>query len=188
MLLAQTTQLKAKLLTKGKHRPHKMVRKKEPDGSGMLTKPPTRNEDVEDTVADKQYCDDVDQVANGFGRQKRSNHTADEHRAYTRRFQDWLSRKGFGVYFVAELDKFGGLVEVRCKKTRDAHGRVVPKVVKPQFIIGWLLDMAAASPDAPKGGHADDIKARAGEEAPTAEFLRHVPNPGRHGIRDVANA
>ena len=40
VLIAEAQQLKAKLMLKGKFRPEKMVRKKMPDGSGMLAKLP----------------------------------------------------------------------------------------------------------------------------------------------------
>ena len=45
VLIAEAQQLKAKLMLEGKFRPEKMVRKKMPDGSGMLSKVPERRRD-----------------------------------------------------------------------------------------------------------------------------------------------
>ena len=42
VLMAQAQQLKAKLMLKGKWRPDKMVRKKMPDGAGMIANVPQR--------------------------------------------------------------------------------------------------------------------------------------------------
>ena len=78
----------------------------------------------------------------------------------------WCSqvRKGFGSYVEAEVDRHGELVAVHPRRT--ATGEI--KVVKPQMIIGYLLEMASGSVDTPKGGHAGDLLARAGQEAVTA--------------------
>ena len=83
---------------------------------------------------------------------------------YMRMIDGWLVRKGFGSYIEAEVDKHGQLVEVRPRRT--ATGEI--KVTKPQMIIGYLLEMASGSADTPKGGHAGDLLARAGQEAVTA--------------------
>ena len=91
VLLAQAVQLKAKLMQKGKYRPEKMVQKKMPDGAGMLANVPARSSArADDARANQAYCDAIDKVATVFGQQKRSNSTADEHREYGRRFDDWL--------------------------------------------------------------------------------------------------
>jgi len=73
VLIAEAQQLKAKLMLKGKFRPEKMVRKKMPDGSGMLAKLPERRKDdgLDAAAADKEYCDAIDKVAAVFGQQKR---------------------------------------------------------------------------------------------------------------------
>jgi len=166
VLIAEAQQLKAKLMLKGKFRPEKMVRKKMPDGSGMLAKLPERRKDdgLDAAAADKEYCDAIDKVAAVFGQQKRANSTADEHKRYIRTIDGWLVRKGFGSFVEAEVDKHGQLVAVHARRT--ASGEI--KVMKPQMIIGYLLEMAAGSKDTPKGGHAGDLLARAGQEAVTA--------------------
>ena len=73
-------------------------------------------------------------------------------------------RKGFGSYVEAEVDRHGELVAVHARRT--ATGEI--KVVKPQMVIGYLLEMASGSKDTPKGGHAGDLLARAGQEVVTA--------------------
>ena len=64
----------------------------------------------------------------------------------------------------AEVDDHGQLVAVHPRKT--AAGEL--KVMKAQMLIGYLLEMASGSKDTPKGGHAGDLAARAGQEAVTA--------------------
>ena len=56
-------------MLKGKFRPEKMVRKKMPDGRGMLAKLPERRKDdgLDAAAADKEYCDAIDKVAAVFG-------------------------------------------------------------------------------------------------------------------------
>lgn len=72
-------------------------------------------------------------------------------------------RQGFGSYFEAIVED-GVCVEVRLRKRAD--GSV--KVVKPQMLVGYLLEMAAGSASTPKGGHAADLAARAATEVATA--------------------
>ena len=84
VLIAEAQQVRAKLELKGRWRPEKMVRKKMPDGAGMLAKVPQRSEssrgadEAAALTVDKKYCDAIDQVSAVFGRQKRSNSTAPE--------------------------------------------------------------------------------------------------------------
>ena len=166
VLIAEAQQLKAKLMLKGKYRPEKMVRAKMPDGSGMLATVPQRRQGrgVDEAEADEEYCTAIDKVSSVFGRQKRANSTATEHKMYIRMLDGWLVRKGFGSYVEAVLDGHGQLVAVYPRRT--ASGAL--KVVKPQMLIGYLLEMASGSKDTPKGGHAGDLLARAGQEAVSA--------------------
>ena len=138
VLIAEAQQVKAKLQLKGRWRPDKMVRKKMPDGTGLLANVPQRrtssravDDSVQDATLDQEYCDAIDKVSAVFGRQKRSNSTADEHRMYIRMLDGWLVRKGFGSYVEAIFDKHGLLVEVRPRRT--ATGEV--KVLKAQMRI-----------------------------------------------------
>ena len=148
VLVAEAQQLKAKLMLKGKWRPEKMVRKKMPDGAGLLAKVPQRRrgKGADDAAADKDYCDAIDKVSSVFGAQKRSNSTAAEHKMYVRMIDGWLVRKGFGSYVESEVDKYGQLVAVHPRRT--ASGEM--KVVKPQMLIGYLLEMAGRAARTPR--------------------------------------
>ena len=75
-----------------------------------------------------------------------------------------LVREGFGSYVEAEVNRHGELVAVHSRQT--VTGEI--KVVTPQMLIGYLLEMASGSKDTPKGGHAGDLLARAGQEVVTA--------------------
>lgn len=164
MMVTQSQELKAKLQTKGKVRPHKMVCKKMPDGSGAaLTELPKRH--ATGAAAEKAYCDAIDKVSGVFGRQRRSVSTAYEHKQYMRLFEGWLVRKNHGSYVSIVLDEHGMLAEVHAKRSAET-GEI--KVIPPQMLIGWLLDMAVGSQDTPKGTHASEILARAAQEAATA--------------------
>jgi len=162
MLASCQQQLKAKLQVKGKHRPHAMVKKKWPDGSGALSALPRRGTTPD---ADAAYCAAVDQCAKVFGRQRRSQSTAAEHKMYMRLFDGWLVRSGFGSYIELDLDKHGMLVAVRARRSAVTNEL---KIVRPQMLIGWLLEMASGSENTPKGTHPSEIAARAAHEAAAA--------------------
>ena len=157
--------LKAKLQTKAKHRPHKMVKKKLPDGSGAIAVLPRRGSGRDAAALDDEYCAAVESCAAVFGRNKRSETTAAEHKMYMRLFDGWLVRSGFGSYVTVKLDEHGVLVAVSAR--RSAETKKI-KVVRPQMLIGWLLDMVNGSENAPKGTHAGELAARAMLEAATA--------------------
>ena len=99
--------MKAKLQLKGKYRPHAMVKKKMPDGSGALGNLPSRGSEAD---SDLEYCAAIDKISATFGRQRRSETTAAEHKMYVRLFECWLVRSGFGSYVEVEVDKVGSLV------------------------------------------------------------------------------
>ena len=92
MLSPAVKALKAKLQTKAKHRPHKMVKKKLPDGSGAIAVLPRRGSGRDAAALDDQYCAAVESCAAVFGRNKRSETTAAEHKMYMRLFDGWLAR------------------------------------------------------------------------------------------------
>ena len=73
-----------------------MVRKKLPDGAGLLEELPRRarlGAEEGDEAADAAYCAAIDKVSDVFGKQKRSQTTADEHKMYTRMIDSWLVRQ-----------------------------------------------------------------------------------------------
>ena len=161
---ALDVQKRKRIEQKGKHRPDKMVRGKLPDGSSKLGKLPTRDRNAaNEAAADDKYCKAIDKISSVFGRQRRSETTAAEHRMYMRVLDGWLVREGFGSYVEVVINKAGSIVAVRAR--RDADG--VMKVLRPQMLIAHLLQMAQGAASTPKGGHAADIAARSGQEAVT---------------------
>lgn len=157
--------LKAKLADKGRLRPHEMIRKKMPDGTGSLQDLPMRAHGAaaEDEAADGEYCKAIDRVTAVFGKQNRAQTTADEHKMYARMLDSWLVREGFGSYFEADLEH-GRCIAVRARRGQSGE----KKVIKPQMLIGYLLQMATGGESTPKGGHAKDLAARAATEVATA--------------------
>jgi hypothetical protein len=166
LVVAAAAAHKAKLQAKGKLRPHAMVRKKLPDGADLIDKLPERRTGAheDDEEADAAYCAAIAKVSDVFGKINRSQTTADEHKMYTRIIDGWLVRKGFGSYFEAVLGDDGRCIAVRPRKREDG----TLKVLKPEMIVGHLLEMSAGSKHTPKGGHAADIAARAAMEVATA--------------------
>ena len=165
-LVAANVQLKARLLTKGKLRPHDMVRNKLPDGAGLLEELPRRarsGADEGDEAADAAYCAAIDKVSRVFGKQRRAQSTADEHKMYMRLLDGWFVREGFGSYVEAVIVD-GRCIEVRARRRDDG----TMKVLKPQMLIGHLLEMSVGSESTPKGGHAADLAARAATEVANA--------------------
>ena len=66
VLFAEAQHLKAKLMLKGKCRPEKMVRRKMPDGAGLLADVPQRRIDDaggDAASADKEYCEAIDKLS-----------------------------------------------------------------------------------------------------------------------------
>ena len=53
---------------------------------------------------------------------------------------------------------------MRARRREDG----TPKVIKPQMLIGYLLQMSVGDESAPKGGHAADLAARAATEMANA--------------------
>ena len=164
-LMAANVALKAKLQLKGAHKPWKVVRGKMPDGAGLLASTPRRRTTQGDeAAADEEYCHAIRQVAGVFGQQKRAQSTADEHKMYIRLLDGWLVREGFGSYVTVVLDGSGQVVSVRARLRPDG----TKKVMRAEMLIGHLLQMAEGSRETPKGGHAGDLLARAGQEVATA--------------------
>ena len=141
------------------------MRKKLPDGSALLSDLPKRADAPEgDERAEAEYCAAVQKLSRVFGKQRRSNSTADEHKMYMRIIDGWLVRQGFGSYVEAEIDEYGRLVALHPR--RNADGAI--KVMKGDLLVGYLLEMATGSKSTPKGGAAADLMARAASEVATA--------------------
>ena len=140
-----------------------MVRSKLPDGSGLLKELPRRTATGDAAADDARYCAEVDKVAAVFGNQRRGQSTADEHKMYMRIIDEYLVREGFGSYVEARHEH-NRCVQVVAR--RDADGR--PRVIRPQMLVGYLLQMSTGHASVPKGGHDTDVKKRAETELATA--------------------
>ena len=130
----------------------------------MLSDLPTRADAPEgDEKAEQDYCAAMQRVSRVFGKQRRSNSTADEHKQYMRIFDGWLVRKGFGSFVEAEMEH-GRCVALHPR--RKADGKI--KVMKGDLLVGCLLEMATGSKSTPKGGAVADLMSRAATEVAAA--------------------
>ena len=166
LVLAKASADKTRLSSKGRYRPHWIMRKKMPDGTGELSELPVRArlaERVGEEAADDEYCKAIATATKIFGKKMRGQSTADEHVMYIRLIDGWLTRMGFGSYVEAELAD-GRCVAVRAR--RRADGTI--KVMRAEMLMGHLLEMAVGGESVPKGGHAADLMARAATEVATA--------------------
>ena len=118
---------------------------------------------VGEDAADDAYCKAIATVTKTFGMNNRGQSTADEHAMYARLLDGWLVRQGFGSYVEAEVVD-GRCVAVRARRRVD--GAI--KVMRPEMLMGHLLEMAAGGESVPKGGHAAELLARAGSEVASA--------------------
>ena len=118
VLIAQAQQLRAKLMLKGRHRPEKMVKKKLPDGAGLLAAVPSKNVSVDDSRAEKDFCAAIDKISGVFGRQRRAESTAAEHKMYMRLFDGWLVRRGHGTFVNVDVDEHGAFGGARLCELR----------------------------------------------------------------------
>ena len=80
-LVAASVLKKERLEEKGRLRPHSQIRKKLPDGTGLLEELPRRAPGASegDEAADAAYCAAIEKVSKVFG-QRRAQTTADEHK------------------------------------------------------------------------------------------------------------
>ena len=70
-LEATRVALKAKVADKGRLRPHEIIRKKMPDGTGSLQDLPVRDiAGADDEAADSSYCLAIDRVTAAFGKRR----------------------------------------------------------------------------------------------------------------------
>ena len=64
-----------------------------------------RGDAKEAAQAEDEYCTAVQKLSRVFGKQRRSNSTADEHKMYMRIIDEWMVRQGFGSFVEAEIDE-----------------------------------------------------------------------------------
>jgi hypothetical protein len=163
-MAVQSSAVKARLQQKAASRPHKMMRKLYPDGTGAIGEVPKRKAlgDPEDEAATEEFCAAVRKVATVFGKGMRAQSTADEHVRYIVYIDKYLVRMGHGSFVTITSTSDDGVVLKVEPRKHAVTGAI--KVIRPEMIVALLLDMASGSEDAPKGGHAEDISANVDHE------------------------
>jgi len=163
-MAVQSSAVKARLQQKAASRPHKMMRKLYPDGTGAIGDVPKRRAlgEAEDEEATEVFCAAVRKAANVFGKSRRAQSTADEHLRYIVSIDKYLVRMGHGSFVTITSTSDDGVV-LKVEPRRHA-GTGAIRMIRPEMIVALLLDMASGSEDAPKGGHAEDIAANADHE------------------------
>ena len=73
----------------------------------------------------------IDKVSAVFGKQPRSQTTADEHKMYTRIFDAWLMRGGFGSYFEVDVEH-GRCIAVRARRRPSGEKKVIKQLTGPE--------------------------------------------------------
>jgi len=101
------------------------------------------------------YCTAVRGATETFKESHRATTTAAEHDAYMRLINCWAVRSGFGTYVVSR-EGFDKMKPPSVRAARDeATGEL--RVLRPEMIVGLLLEMATGDENMPKGGHPDDL-------------------------------
>ena len=77
-----------------------------------------------------------------------------EHDMYMRLINCWAERSGFGTYVVPRE----GAKDTPAVRAAVDKRTGLPMVLKPEMIVGLLLEMATGDENMPKGGHPDDLK------------------------------
>ena len=157
MLVAQCARLKSKLSARSAVRESRKIEPKLPAGASDVKALPRRRDFANATFPDKEWSQAIDAATENFGRAGRAGSTSYEHDLYMWAFNEYLIRQGF--------ESFVDLVKVGQKmKATSSTGRLAPtydddgamRVVTPQMLLSYILDMAAGSEEAPKGGHPLD--------------------------------
>ena len=80
--------------------------------------------------------------------------TALEHDMYMRLINCWAERSGFGTFVIRREDAGDGEPPT-VRAAKDVKGELM--VLKPEMIVGLLLEMATGDENMPKGGHPEDL-------------------------------
>jgi hypothetical protein len=137
-----------------------------PAGSGALGSVP-KGKDFARAGAKKQktdvdaYCKAMRGATETFKEGHRATSTAIEHDMYMPLINCWAERSGFGTHVVGREDSDGQAPTVRAPLD-DKTG--LPMMLKPEMIVGLLLEMATGDENMPKGGHPDDLDRLAGTD------------------------
>jgi hypothetical protein len=160
-LVAPLARRRPQLKEKGKTRPYKQIARRLPVGSGVLGAVPKGKQFLGAATSGKQkqtaideYCKAMRGTTETFKDGHRANSTAKEHDMYARLINCWAERSGFGTYVVEREDAAAEPPTVRAAVDEETG---VPKVLKPEMIVGMLLEMATGDKNMPKGGHPDDL-------------------------------
>ena len=160
-LVAPLARRRTQLKEKGKTRPHKLIAKRLPAGSGVLGAVPkgkeyasAHNGRKRKQVDIRAYCQAVRGATETFKEGHRATSTAMEHDMYMRLINCWAERSGFGTYVVPRE----GAKDTPAVRAAVDKRTGLPMVLKPEMIVGLLLEMATGDENMPKGGHPDDLK------------------------------
>ena len=157
-LVAPLARRRTQLKEKGKTRPHKQIVKRLPAGSGVLGAVPKGKDftsgGTKQAVDINAYCEAVRGATETFKEGHRATSTALEHDMYMRLINCWAERSGFGTYVVRRENVGVDPPTVRAAKD-ERTGELM--VLKPEMIVGLLLEMATGDENMPKGGHPEDL-------------------------------
>ena len=193
-LVAPLARRRTQLMEKGKTRSHRAIHKRLPAGAGDLARIPKGKEfqtalpTGEGGTDVKAYCKAVRGATATFKDGHRATQTALEHDMFMRIINNWAVRSGFGTFVVDRKDRVAGMLPPTVQIAKDdATGE--PKVLKPEMVVGMLLEMATGDENVPKGGHPDDLARMASSEAknvcgPRRKWKR---KKGEHGYGAYSN-
>ena len=159
-LIAPLARRRTQLKEKGTTRPHKQISRRLPAGSGVLGAVPKGMDYATAKKGGKKmtnvtaYCQAVRGATETFKEGHRATSTALEHDMYMRLINCWAERSGFGTFVVPRENANGEAPTVRAPVDKRKR---LPKVLKPEMIVGLLLEMATGDENMPKGGHPDDL-------------------------------
>ena len=144
-LIAPLARRRTQLKEKGTTRPHKQISRRLPAGSGVLVAVPkgkdyaTAKKGGKKKADVKAYCKAVRGATETFKEGHRATSTALEHDMYMRLINCWAERSGFGTYVVPRENANGEAPTVCAAVEKRKR---LPKVLKPEMIVGLLLEMA----------------------------------------------
>ncbi len=162
-LLAPLARRRTQLKEKGVTRPHSKIAPRLPAGSSDLAGLPKgrdfmRKKKSGGGAVQKQidkYCKAMRRSTHTFKEGHRATSTAAEHDMYVRLVNCWAERSGFGTYAI-ERKASDGCSSPAVQIAKDPRTGAM-RVLKPEMVVGMLLEMATGDQNMPKGGHASDL-------------------------------
>ena len=170
-LLAPLARRRTQLMEKGVTRPRRKIAPRLPAGSSVLAGVPKGRDFVSAKKSGggsvqkqiEKYCKAMRQSTTTFKEGNRAASTAAEHDMYVRLINCWAERSGFGTYAIERKGNADG-TSAAMQIAREARSKAL-RVLKPEMIVGLLLEMATGDPNMPKGGHASDLARLAKSDA-----------------------